>query len=396
MQMTLLAWFVLELTDSAWYVSLLGFFTFLPMLVLGLLGGLLADSVNRRSLLVITQMVALVITLVVTVLLFAGLLELWHAYVAVFITGASWALDMPARSSVIHDMLGSEGVTNGMSLDAVGMTGSTMVGPALAGLLITLFDVPGGYVVMIVFQLAALVSIVFASIPTAYDNVFAPSKVFRNLVQGLIYTRTQKTILAIILITIVMNLLLFPIMQMVPVVARDILHVGPGLMGVLQSSSGFGSFFGSLYLASLTRVERHGLVFLGGSLIGTIGLLGFALSRWYGLSLVGLLVMGIGVAGFGVMQMTLVMLVSRDEMRGRALGVVSLAIGVSPFGALLIGALASSIGTGNAIVVNAVAAIGLLVLIAIAMPSFWREIPAQTDSDTTAISDRPNQDRFVS
>jgi MFS family permease len=372
MQMTLLAWFVLELTDSAWYVSLLGFFTFLPMLVLGMLGGLLADSVNRRALLVITQLVALALTITVMVLLFAGFMELWHAYAAVFITGATWALDMPARSSVIHDQLGGEGVTNGMSLDSVGMTGSTMVGPAFAGLLITLFDVKGGYVAMVAFQSVALVSLLFARIPTGYDSVFAPEKVVRNLLEGLSYARTQRVVLAIILITVVMNLMLFPIMQMVPVMARDVLNVGPGLMGVLQSASGFGSFFGSLFLASLTSFNRHGAVFLGGSVLGTLGLLIFSFSHWYGLSFVALLVMGTGVAGFAVMQMTLVMLVSRDEMRGRALGVVSLAIGVSPIGALFIGGLASAIGTANAVTVNAVTGLALLALIGLIMPSFWR------------------------
>ncbi|MCH8311191.1 MAG: MFS transporter [Chloroflexi bacterium] len=385
MQMTLMAWFVLELTNSAWFVSLLGFFTWLPMLLLGLIGGLLADSVNRRALLAITQLLALAVTIVVMALLFTGLMELWHAYVAVLVTGVSWALDMPARSSVIHDMLGADGVTNGMSLDSVGMTGSTMIGPALAGLLITLFDVQGGYAAMVCLQLMAFALLFFARIPTSHGGVFAPSKVFDNLVEGLRYARIQKSILAVVVITVVMNLLLFPIMQMVPVIARDVLHVGPGLMGVLQSASGLGSFIGSLFIASLSVITRHGRIFLGGSLLGTLGLLAFSLSPWYSLSFAVLLIMGVGVAGFAVMQMTTVMLVSKDDMRGRALGVVSLAIGVSPFGALLIGALASAIGTANAVTVNAVSGLILLGLIALVMPSFWREALNESQADAPQI-----------
>ena len=372
MQMTLLGWFVLELTDSAWHVSLLGFYTFLPMLVLGMLGGLLADSTDRRRLLVMTQLVALALTTGVTFLLFAGLLELWHAYAAVFVTGATWSLDMPARSSVIHDLLGPEGVTNGMSLDSVGMTGSTMVGPALAGLLITLFDVKGGYVAMVAFQSVAMGSLLLAAIPTGYAGVFAPARVAADLIEGLRYARRQRVVLAIVLITVVMNLLLFPIIQMVPVMARDVLHVGPGLMGLLQSAAGFGSFFGSLFLASLAAFNRHGAVFLGGSVVGTLGLLAFSFSQWYGVSFAALLIMGVGVAGFAVMQMTFVMLVSAEDIRGRALGVVSLAIGISPFGALLIGGLATAVGMANAVAANAVAALVLLALVATIMPSFWR------------------------
>jgi predicted MFS family arabinose efflux permease len=158
-------------------------------------------------------------------------------------------------------------------------------------------------------------------------------------------------------------------------------------MGLLGSASGIGSFFGSLFLASLVSINRHGALFLGGSILGTMGLLAFSFSQWYGLSFVALLVMGIGVAGFGVMQMTIVMLVSRDEMRGRALGVVSLAIGVSPFGALLIGALASAIGTANAVTANAVVCLVLLGLVAIVMPSFWRNSSNAAQTGANANGD---------
>ena len=98
----------------------------------------------------------------------------------------------------------------------------------------------------------------------------------------------------------------------------------------------------------------------------------FSLSQWYGVSFAALLIMGVGVAGFAAMQMTIVMLVSVEEMRGRALGIVSLAIGISPFGALLIGALATAVGTANAVGAHAVAALVLLTLVVMIMPSFWR------------------------
>ena len=148
MQMTLMAWLVLELTDSPLLVSLIGVFVWMPMLVLGLVGGLLADSINRRALLNTIQAVASVSTLAMTALLFTDYIEFWHAYVAVSVTGVGWALDTPSRNSVIHDLLGTDGVTNAVALDMMGMNGSRMVGPALAGLLIALVGVKGGYVAM--------------------------------------------------------------------------------------------------------------------------------------------------------------------------------------------------------------------------------------------------------
>ena len=117
MQMTLMAWLVLELTDSPLLVSLIGVFVWMPMLVLGFVGGLLADSTNRRALLNTIQAVASVSTLAMTALLFTDFIEFWHAYVAVAVTGINWALDMPSRNSVIHDLLGTDGVTNAVALD---------------------------------------------------------------------------------------------------------------------------------------------------------------------------------------------------------------------------------------------------------------------------------------
>ena len=376
MQMTLLAWFVLELTDSPWYVSLIGFFTWIPMLVLGLVGGLLADSVNRRVLLVITQSLSLGFSLLFTVLLFTDNMQLWHAYIAVLVAGVGWALDMPARSSIIHDLLGADGVTNGMSLDSVGMNGSSMVGPALAGLLIMAADVKGGYIALSVFQLMSLAFLWRARVPTRHKNAFAPNRIIRNLSEGLAYARRINFILAVVVVTVFMNLLVFPFMQMIPVIARDVLHVGPGLMGLLQSSMGMGALVGSVSIASVAGLQRHGRVFLGGSGIGLLALLVFSFSHWYALSFSALFVLGLGVAGFGIMQMTIVMLVAREGMRGRSLGVISLAIGASPLGSLLIGGLASAIGTAQAITVNALVALVFLGLVALVMPSFWRDTTA--------------------
>ena len=191
MQLTLTAWLVLELTDSPWFVSLIGFFLWMPMLTLGLLGGLIADSVNRRALLISMQLAVSIFTIAMTAVLFTDSIQFWHAYIAILVIGIGWALDMPARNSVIHDLLGSDGVTNAVALDMVSMNGSRMVGPALAGLLIVLVDVKGGFVVVSVFQLISLALLLRAGVPTSYRNKFVPGLVIRNLREGLNYTRKR-------------------------------------------------------------------------------------------------------------------------------------------------------------------------------------------------------------
>ena len=192
----------------------------------------------------------------------------------------------------------------------------------------------------------------------------------RNLLEGFRYVRENHTIKATLYITVVMNVLLFPYVQMVPVIARDVLHVDAALMGALQAAEGLGALVGAVLIASAVRINSHGRVFLGCSMLALIGLGVFSMSRCYLLSLPVLLFLGLGTAGFGTMQSTLVMLAAREEMRGRALGVLSLAIGTGPLGSLLLGAMASTVHPGFAIRVNALLGIVALACLIVLMPSF--------------------------
>ena len=153
-QMTLLAWLVLELTESPWRVSLVGACGFAPTLVLGAIGGLLADRVDRKRLLIVTQTANLIVTLVMTVVLFTGRVEFWHAYIVILANGTGSALDFPSRRSIVHDLMGRAGVTNAIAVDSMGMHASRMAGPALAGLLISTVDVSGAYIVVTGFHVA--------------------------------------------------------------------------------------------------------------------------------------------------------------------------------------------------------------------------------------------------
>jgi predicted MFS family arabinose efflux permease len=134
--------------------------------------------------------------------------------------------------------------------------------------------------------------------------------------EGFRFVRENQTIKATLYITVVMNVLLFPYVQMVPIIARDILHVDAALMGALQAAEGLGALVGAVLIASAARLNYHGRVYLGGSLLALLGLCVFSMPRWYILSLPVLLLLGLGTAGFGAMQSTIVMLAAREEMRG--------------------------------------------------------------------------------
>ena len=298
MQMTLLGWMVLTLTDSAWRVSLVGFFSLAPMLFVGLVSGVLADRFDRLKLLRVTQVVGFAAALGMAAVLVLGKEEFWHAYVTITLVGSAWALELPTRRSMIHDLVGSSGVTNAVALDSIGMNASAMVGPALAGVLISQVDVVGGYVVVVGFSVVSMVMVWTLRLDIGRRASAAKRRMTLDLLVGVRYTLRHRTLLAVVLITIVMNVLFFPYRFLIPVIARDVLGVGPDLMGLMDSIAGLGASAGAIAIASSTNVRRHGLIFIGGSVVAAVCLMGFSFSKVYLLSLALLLVLGAGTAGF--------------------------------------------------------------------------------------------------
>lgn len=369
MQMIIVAWLVLELTDSAWYVGLVGFFSSIPMLLFGLTGGVLADVTNRQRLLVLPQIVNVATGVLLTVFLAMDIVQVWHTYVAIFVHGACWALSMPARRALLYDLLGIAGVTNAVALDTVGMNLSRMGGPGLAGALILLIGATGSYGLVTLFYALALGLLASLRIPQTAPPERRRQPLGRNLLEGLRYACQDQIILATMCITIVMNLLLFSYVPMVPVIARDVLHVDALLMGMLQAVEGLGALVGAMWIASAARLQYHGRIFWGGSLLSLMALFLFSVSRAYIASLPILLFLGLGSAGFGTMQAAIIMLAAKEDMRGRALGVLSLAIGAGPLGSVLLGAVAEAVSPVFALRMSALLGIIAMACIVLFLPT---------------------------
>ena len=369
MQLTLMAWLILELTDSPWHVSLVGFFLMFPTLVLGLAGGVLADEVDRRRLLIMMLGACIAACLGMTLLLAGDAIKTWQVYLTLLISGTAWALGFPSRRALIFDLMGASGVTNAVALDTVGMNVSRVLGPGLGGVLISFSGVVGGYGVVTLFYTISFVLLLFMREASLPQHKRHNRRIFRNLMEGFRYIRQTPSVLAVVWVTVAMNFLLFPYIPMVSVMARDVLHVGPTLMGILQAGQGFGAVIGAILIASAGSISFHGRIFVGGSLLSLIGLGVFAVSPWYLLSFPSLLFLGLGASGFATIQAVLVMLVAKKEMRGRALGGVSFAIGAGPLGSLMLGAMANWIGPLQALALNSLAGVVVVTLIAVSIPS---------------------------
>ena len=369
MQVTLLAWLVLELTDSPWSVALVGFFYMVPTLGCGPAGGVLADEMDRRWLLIITQAVGIAVSLWLTLLLFSESVRVWQVYSTALINGAAWALGFPARRALIFDIWGSSGVTNATAMDTVGMNISRIIGPGLGGVLISLTGVAGGYVAVTLSYAISLLLLLPMRVKRPVKGEQPRRGVFQNLIEGIRYVRQMPAILAAVWITVIMNFFLFSYPPMVSVVSRDVLHVSPTLMGILQAAEGFGALVGATLIASSMSIRYHGRIFIYGSMLAFASLGVFSLSRSYIFSFNTLLVLGLGSAAFATMQAAFVMLVAKEEMRGRALGVVSFAIGLGHFGSLFLGVTADAFGPMIALRVNSVAGLLALSCVAVFIPA---------------------------
>ena len=377
-QTTVLAWFVLYLTDSPLLVALVGFSMSTPMLLFGLTGGVLADTVSRRVLLLSAQAASLSVSLVMLVLLLTDSAEYWHAYVMMLVLGTSFAMEMPSRRSLIHDLLGRAGVTNGFALDSVGQSGSRMIGPALAGGLLTISGVRGGYYAVGALYVASIALLWrLKEAKRAVRDPAAFREIAANMARGLEHVGKDPTLRAVVAITVLMNVMLFPYQHIVPVMARDVLGVGPGLMGVLLAADGLGAMLGAVAIASAPNIRYHGRLYIAASALALSALLLFALSRWYLVSLPVLLLLGVGAGVFSSVQGAIVVLVAPVEERGRALGVISLAIGTGPIGALLVGVVANVKGPAFALAINAIVGVGFAAIIALLMPAIRRPILAE-------------------
>lgn len=359
MDLFVLQWQVLVMTDSAFQVSLIGFYRMAPMFVFGLLTGLLADRFDRKNVLLAAQLWNAVVSAAIAVLILSGRLSPWHLAVLVTALGFSWALDLPSRRSYIYDMVGARRVVNAMALDHVGMDGAKMIGPILGGMLWPvigaggcLLILAGGYLVTFCLYIR------LPPAPPARPPDSRPA--LRNLIEGLAYVLRTPGILGVLAITAVMNFLAFPYQHMVPVVARQVLGLGPQLTGLLLAADGLGAFSGSLVVASLREVRRKGRLFVAGSVLLMGAVLSFSLSPWYWLSFGILFLAGAGTACFATMQSSLVLTGASDAMRGRAMGTLMLAIGFGPLGALQVGALAAALGAPLAMTVSA--GLGLVLL----------------------------------
>ncbi len=371
-------WLVLEMTDSPWLVALVGFYRMAPLLLVGFVSGIVSDRFGRRAVILFSQTLNVMTPIALLILLATNLLQYWHIALYSVILGAVWALDWPARRSVLPDMLGKKRTVDGMLLEGFSQNISRMIGPFLAGVLIRFVGTSGCFAALAIVSAAGLLVLLGLS---KTNHAPPPStKISRlaSISEGLQYIRQNQNILGVMLITVAMNNLVFPYMALLPVFARDILGQGPVGLGILGAALGVGTLLGLFVIIRIGRSWKPTWVFAIGSFLQSTGLLAFAISSSFPLSVLLICLAGVAQSSFAVMQSTIVLVSATDEMRARSMGTLNFAIGAGSLGRIQIGALATAFGAPWALGLTCGASALLVLAITAALPRFRRNESAQS------------------
>jgi MFS family permease len=364
MDVVVLGWLSLALTDSPLMVGVAAFCRAVPMMALGPFAGVLADRLPRVHLMMAVQVVNIVAAAALGLLFSVGRAGFGVLVAVEIVLGIAWVLDFPSRRTVLFVVVGRERLTAAVSLETMSMQAAKMVGPVLGGLLLARIGPAACYFAFASLSLGALLATQRLARQVALPGSPGAEPVLDSLLAGLREARGHPAILGVLAVTALMNTLVFPYQQMLPVFARDVLHVGPAPLGLLVAAQGLGALVSSALIGARGGPLSHGRVFIGSSLAGALLLLVFACSPWYALSLALQFAIGTTDSGFGTMQSAIVLLAAPERAHGRVMGILSACIGTQPIGSLWIGLMASRMGAPLATGLNAALAFVLMVPVA--------------------------------
>jgi MFS family permease len=353
--------FVFEVTGSALLVAVMTIARQLPLALFGTFIGPVAERANRKYLLIAGFGLMTLSTGVMGVLANLGVIEIWHIFIGVFVNGTCWALDYPVRRTLIGEFAGAERLGTGISLDSATNNITRMIGPFAGGVIYGLVGLKGAFIVSGLSHFTC----VLIAITLILEHSKAKAAVlpyFEMLKQGLNIVRGSRELIGIYMITIILNVFGFPYASMVPVLGRARYQVEPALIGLLSAAEGAGAFAGALVIAFVARPAWFKRLYLYGAVLFVflVFCLSFATQYWMAISILSLA--GLGMAGFGAMQSTLVLLLAPREARSRLMGLLSVCIGCAPVGLFNLGLLADWFGAPMALTV--VSSIGLVLLAA--------------------------------
>ena len=326
---------------------------FLPMALFGLFTGVIAQRINRHTILRYTTGLVVLVALVIYWLADTGLLEVWHLGVASFIAGLVWATDFSARRTLMGELAGPRRVSRAMSLDILGGSATRILGPIFGGILYQQIGMSGALLLGCALYFSGFI-LAWLTPRKVEEKPQDSRSVLEDIRAGFGVLRQHDFLPGFLVVTITFNLWVFPFTSMVPVVGKDILILSDALTGLLTSAEGVGALIGAVGLSIFARSEHARYFYVTSVIAFCVFAILFSFSTVLWLSFIFLLIVGFVSAAFGAMQTSLVLMNAPEGYERQMMGILTVCIGTAPLGFLHIGLLADLFGPTQACLISAI------------------------------------------
>jgi MFS family permease len=363
MQAVAQGWLVLHLSNSPFWLGVDGFMSTSPGLVLTLAGGVFADLVDRRKLLIYSQVLAGLAALILGTLVITQVVQIWMILVLSFVTGCCMSIAGPSYLALVFDLVDRDELANAIALNSTQFQLARALGPVAAGLGFKFFGLAGCFFANGISFAAVCISLGMVRYEHAPHTSIAPDRSVRDrkafvqdLLAGFRYVKGRRRVSLLLSISAVLSLFGAPYIPMTPVFARDIFHLGETGLALMMGVAGAGALFGALFLAYLGDFKYKGMFVVGGAFGFGVFLICFSLSTVLVFSLVFLFGLGFGAVSAIAVTNTLLQKLVTDDMRGRVMSMFMLSfIGAMPMGNLIAGAASNRFGVQHTLAAGGVA-----------------------------------------
>ncbi len=371
MQFMALGYLIDQLTRAPIYLGLLGLSQAIPRLLFAFLGGVAADRLDRRRVLLVTNGTMMISAALLAALAYTGRIQVWHILAIGAFNSFTNSFDMPARQSMVPTLVGEHHLMSALSLNSMAFQGAGMFGPSLGGLLIAAVGVSGCFFVNTLTYIAVLTALLLMDVP--HEPAGERVSVRDDIREGIGLLAQHRHLLALLSIVAVISFFGRPYIRLMPAMAREVLHVGPTGLGLLQAAPAIGTVLAVFVVGAIGETAQKGRLLIGAVMATGAMVVVFGLSPWFGLSLALLAVVGTCQSVAHATANTLLQTSVQPTQRGRMMGLYGMVtFGMFALGTLPLGALAGAVGVGYALSIGGAMVIALVGLLAVTSPKIAR------------------------
>jgi predicted MFS family arabinose efflux permease len=373
------SWLVYDLTKDPFYLGLDLFLGQLPIMLFSLVGGVFADRLDRKKMLLYSQYIQMTCAFILAVLFATHTVRVWHILTLSFFVGVGQSFGGPAYSALLPTLVGPEDLANAISMNSIQFNLARIIGPTLGGLAYTLFGATWCFALNGISFIAVIISLMVIKV-----HFVAPatsSSVLKSMKEGIRFIREREGLSPLVVLAFCTTLFGFSLSGFLPVIVRTIFHRGPQTYELLLVLSGAGSICGALLVAAMEKMKGQGRLAVLALVVLGFATAGFAVSRWLPVSCVLIFLAGMAVMASASLMLSLVQLIVVDSMRGRVMSVYNLAFRAGiPLGALILGKLIPVLGVSTAIAGFGLALVGVAGYFLVVMtktPTFRRHVKSE-------------------